>query len=281
MDKYCKSFTYNGYSSEDFDLAFGTADGAITDVKMGLKRSSEHSGITKYRLVPNHSGTKYDEVLEFEISLIRDPCKIVNVGDDRFTRSQISEINAWLTSPRFPQLLHFTYNDNDLKDDMDVFYFATFTQVNASAYGDIYALKYTVTCNAPFAFSNEIIRTISSNYSNGGELRIFNTSDEQEINIFPVVVINPTATGKVTIENRTQGKSVTIDCLRDNIVTIDNDKLRISDSTGKLIKLHDLGLDDVGSLYWFSLSYGINDIYITGDAEITISYREPRKVGAY
>lgn len=281
MDKTCKSFTYNGYSSEDFGLAFGTTDGAITEIEMGLKRSSEHSDITKYRLVPNHSGTKYDEVLEFELGIMRDPCEIIHSEDAKFTRSQISEINAWLTSPRFPQLLHFVDHDKSFKDDMDVYYYATFTQVNANAFGDIYALRYTVTCNAPFAFSNEFVHKISSTSGIETYRQIVNTSDEKEINIYPVVTINPTSTGKVKIENRTQGKSVTIDCLRDNIVTIDNDKLRICDSTGKLIKLHDLGLDDVGSLYWFSLSYGINDIYITGDAEITISYREPRKVGAY
>ena len=280
MDKTCKYFTYDGRSSEDFGIILGSEDGAINEVPMGLSRSSGKSDITRYRLVPNHSGTSYDEVLEFEICLIKNPCQGRSQDDMKFTRAQISEINAWLTSPRFPQLLHFVDFDDSIKDDMYIDYFAVFTNVTSVANGDIHELKFTVTCNAPFAFSQEYKRVIDAS-SGSAECHINCTTDERQMDVYPVITIEPLATGIVTIENSTQGKSLSVECLNDNIVSIDNEKLKISDLTGKLIKLSDLGLMDIGNLYWFSLSYGVNDIKITGEAKVTITYREYRKVGAY
>lgn len=280
MDKTCKYFTYDGRSSEDFGIILGSEDGAINEVPMGLSRSSEHNGISKYRLVPNHTGTQYDDVLEFEVGFIKDPCLGGTQDDMKFTRSEISAINAWLTSPRFPQLLHFVDFDNSVKDDMYVDYFAVFTNITSNADGDVHGLKFTVTCNAPFAFSQEYKNVIDAS-SGSAECQIVCTTDERQMDVYPVITIEPLATGIVTIENSTQGKSLSVECLNDNIVSIDNEKLKISDSTGKLIKLSDLGLMDIGNLYWFSLSYGVNDIKITGEAKVTITYREPRKVGAY
>lgn len=282
MNKTGESFDFNGHNSKDFNLIFGSDDGMIDEIPMGLARDVSHSDITKYRLVPNHTGAKYSEVLEFEIELMKDPCKFSSQRELKFTRSEIGEINAWLTSPRFPKLFHVNDFENDIKDDSYVDYFVTFSECSGNAYGDIYSLKYTVTCNAPFGFSSEYTHTLScSSTTIPTTIIINNTNDEQEEDIFPVFIIEPKQTGRITIENKTQGESISFEAYRDNTVTIDSNKLKISDYTGKLISLEDLGLVDLGSLYWPSLSYGRNEIVLTGNAEMIIKYREIRKVGAY
>ena len=42
-----------------------------------------------------------------------------------------------------------------------------------------------------------------------------------------------------------------------------------------------LGIEDIDDIYWPRLAYGENIFEFTGDATFEISYREPRKVGAF
>jgi len=45
--------------------------------------------------------------------------------------------------------------------------------------------------------------------------------------------------------------------------------------------MEDVGIGDLTYIYWPRLYYGNNSITIIGDTDISFSWREPRKVGAY
>ena len=53
------------------------------------------------------------------------------------------------------------------------------------------------------------------------------------------------------------------------------------DTANSVLSFDDLGIDDIGDIYWPRLAYGENIFEFTGDATFEISYREPRKVGAF
>lgn len=72
-----KYFTYNGYSSEDFGLMLGGFN-VNEDIPLGLSRNILKGEMNRYRKIPNFMGTSYVDVLQFTISLIKDPCENAN-----------------------------------------------------------------------------------------------------------------------------------------------------------------------------------------------------------
>lgn len=112
MGQYGKYFDYNGVSSEGYNLITGGY--SVEDYEFGLEREVDHSEMNRYRSYTYTYGTVYDDVLIFPIIFIKDPCKYTDNNDLRFTRQEIREINAWLTSPHFPRLFHM--HDEDAEE---------------------------------------------------------------------------------------------------------------------------------------------------------------------
>ena len=112
MGQYGKYFDYNGESSEKYNLITGGYN--VEDYEFGLERNVDRSEMNRYRSYTYTYGTVYDDVLTFPILFIKDPCKYTDSEDLRFTRQEIREINAWLTSPHFPRLFHM--HDEDAEE---------------------------------------------------------------------------------------------------------------------------------------------------------------------
>lgn len=275
-----KYFEYNGKSSKDFGIMVGVFNSTSDDIPMGLTRSVNRGEMTKYRYRANHYGATYDDVLEFELGIIKDPCKF-NGNDMKFSRSEIRAINAWLTSPQFPKLFHMIDYDSDILRDDYVDYFCTITDVTATGAGDIFTLTYTLTCDSPFGYSEAKTHFIQKSDSVDALFTVLNESDDLENYVYPTLKVIPTADGEVRVENLTDGGVLTIQAIANLTIYIDSSKLMMYDETKKLITFEDLGIDDIDNIYWFRLCHGTNEIRITGDASVEITYRECRKVGAY
>lgn len=274
-----KYFEFNGKSSKDMGLMIGFFNNTRDEIPMGLTRTIDKGDMTPYRHRANHFGTTYDDALIFELGIIKDTCK-EGVDDLRFKRSEVREINAWLTSPKFPKLFHMTdYNEEWYDEDID--YFCTITNVTATGDDEVMGLTYELTCDSPFGYSKEILHNIHADATAPGIAIIENKSDELEDYIYPVLKINPLATGKITLENITDNRSMTINALASDIIYMDCQRLTLYDETKKLITFDSLGIKDVDDIYWFRLCSGSNQIKITGDCDVEIRYRELRKVGAY
>ena len=275
-----KYFEYNGKSSKDMGLTIGFFNNIHDDeIPMGLDRTIDRGEMNPYRSRPNHFGTTYDDPLVFELGIIKDTCE-PGVEDLRFKRSEIRQINAWLTSPKFPKLFHMTDYDEEWYDEY-VDYYCTITSVTASGEDEVMSLTFELTCDSPFGYSQEITHNIHATFETPGTAMIKNTSDELEDYIYPTIKITPTATGAITLENETDGRSMTINALASDIIYIDCQRLSLYDETRELISFDDLGIKDIDDIYWFRLCSGENQIKITGNADVEIKYRELRKVGAY
>ena len=110
---------------------------------------------------------------------------------------------------------------------------------------------------------------------------INNTSDDINGYIYPIIIIDPHSTGTVTLQNNSDISSnniLTINVLESDVITIDCRLCTFSSLSG-VISLSDLGFQDVGNVYIPKFKYGENNITLSGDADFTFKWREPRKVG--
>lgn len=283
MGQYGKSFQYNGKSSSEFNLVI--AGFRVIDIPLNLKRSTMTSSMNRYRHRVNMYGINYDSVLGFTLQLIKNPCnsemnQVMDQKELMFTRSDIREIAAWLTSPISPRLFHMTdYDDNIENDEYD--YFGVFTDVEAADNG-FYCLECTFECTTPYALSGEQTAVIDS-----GSGVVTNESDEYEDYVYPQIIINPTSTAlspyNITLTNVSDdNRSVTLKNMkRGDTVTMDCEKMTIKNKSGSLMSFEDIDIDGIDYIYWFRLLHGDNTISVTGDATVTFTYRYPVKVGAY
>lgn len=271
---YGKSFIYNNRSSTEFNLIIGGLQ--VIETPLTPKRTITSSSLTKYRYRTSTYGVNYDSVLTFQISLMKDPCVYSSRDELKFSRQDIREISAWLTSPITPRLFHMTdYNDSNA-EEYD--YFGVFTEV-ASGDNNIFTLNCTFESNSPFAFSAE--QTVDF----VGTGVVPNPSDAKEDYVYPKVIIEPTTSGShtITITNETDGgRYMTLTNMkRGDTITIDSEKLTIKNISGSLMSFDNIDIEGLDYIYWPRLTYGNNTISVTNGAEVRFIYRYPVKVGAY
>lgn len=276
MAVFGKYFEFNGKSSEDFDLTIVSFD-VLNSISMGLERNVNIGEMNFFRQRPNHFGATYTNPLQFDVTVVKNP----DTSDRKFfTRSEIGQINAWLTSPRFPKLFHMTDYDDATESDEYVDYFVTIQNVESTFIQEVIGLKFTLTCDSPFGYSEEKEEILSTS---GKKYSIFNETDDLESYIYPVIEVTPKDKNDITITNITDNaSSITFNPTgANNTIYIDCQNLTIKNSIGTLIPLTDLNILDPQKIYWFKLLSGQNEISFSGNATIKIKYREYRKVGAY
>jgi len=118
-------------------------------------------------------------------------------------------------------------------------------------------------------------------------------NSDREAVIYPVIKIvashpeGSTDTGKIEvgIKNETDnGRELKVKLNAGVMNVIDCNKAKIyteNEGVEKLLRFNDLGLKSYSYIYWPRLFNGENKITVTGTADVTMIYREPRKVGAY
>lgn len=276
MAIFGKYFDFNGKSSKDFGLKIVSFD-MLDSIPMGLERTINIGEMNIFRQRPNHFGATYSSTLQFTVTVVKDPL----ISDKNFfTRSEIGKINAWLTSPRFPELFHMTDYDNAVESDEYVDYFVTIQNVESTFIQEIIGLKFTINCDSPFGYSEEKILTLTESEK---EYTIQNDTDDLENYIYPVIEINPKDDKDITLANITDNSSSIMfnPTGANNTIYIDCQRLTIKNYIGSLIPLTDLNIVDPQKIYWFKLLSGQNKVKFSGNAIVKIKYREYRKVGAY
>ena len=195
------------------------------------------------------------------------------------TKNNIRIINAWLTSPQYPRLLKFI-GDDYFSEEIE--FFATITEVSTEHASLPYELTYTVTCDSQWGYTPLILCKTTSSSTLPREYSIQNNSDCWEDYVYPTIKVSPKSHGIITIKNKTDnGRTMKINALKSDDFYIDCRNLKIYDITKSIVSFEDLGIEDIDDIYWPRLAYGENIFEFTGDATFEISYREPRKVGAF
>ena len=139
-----KYFTYDGEDSQTHRLAIAGLE-QNDDVVFSLGREVFASQLNRYRNRVGHMGTRWSDVLTFNIQFIKSPCDSDSAANMYFTEDEVNEINAWLTSPDYPTLFHM-YDYDFERDSSDSMILVDGTNigaivVNASGY---YPVTYTI-----------------------------------------------------------------------------------------------------------------------------------------
>lgn len=310
-------FEFNGHTSDEYGLIVTKIEENDTLANRSLQLGEKN----KYRPKENQFGTLYSDNYSFKMGVMRNPCRNKNVvpelkngilrydptytpyldngilkfsmnytadikngiiipnDSDYLTSNNIRIINAWLTSPQYPKLLKFI-GDDYFSEEIE--FFATITEVSTEHASLPYELTYTVTCDSPWGYTPLITYKATSSSTLTKECSIQNNSDCWEDYVYPTIKVSPKSHGAITIKNKTDNNgTMTINALKNDDFYIDCRNLKIYDITNSIVSFEDLGVEDIGDIYWPRLAYGENIFEFTGDATFEISYREPRKVGAF
>ena len=280
-------FEFNGHTSDEYGLIVTRIEENDTLVNRSLQLGEKN----KYRPKENQFGTLYGDNYSFKMGVMRNPCRNKNVvpelkngiiipnDSDYLTSNNIRIINAWLTSPQYPRLLKFI-GDDYFSEGIE--FFATITEVSTEHASLPYELTYTVTCDSQWGYTPLILCKTTSSSTLPREYSIQNNSDCWEDYVYPTIKVSPKSHGIITIKNKTDnGRTMKINALKSDDFYIDCRNLKIYDITKSIVSFEDLGIEDIDDIYWPRLAYGENIFEFTGDATFEISYREPRKVGAF
>ena len=267
---------------------FGTLYGDNYSFKMGVMRNpcrnknvvpELKNGILKYD--PTYTPYLDNGILKFSMNYTADIKNgiIIPNDSDYLTSNNIRIINAWLTSPQYPRLLKFI-GDDYFSEEIE--FFATITEVSTEHASLPYELTYTVTCDSQWGYTPLILCKTTSSSTLPREYSIQNNSDCWEDYVYPTIKVSPKSHGIITIKNKTDNdRTMKINALKSDDFYIDCRNLKIYDITNSIVSFEDLGIEDIDVIYWPRLAYGENIFEFTGDATFEISYREPRKVGAF
>lgn len=90
-------------------------------------------------------GTRWSDVLTFNIQFIKSPCTTNSQQNMFFTEDEVNDINTWLTSPDYPTLFHmYDYDfERDSSDSMILVDGKNISRVEIAANG-YYPATYTV-----------------------------------------------------------------------------------------------------------------------------------------
>lgn len=279
MPVYCTEFTFDGISSKQYNLILCSFDGG----QSGEITAGNHIEFTTFK-APNSSqwmktGASYSEQLTFTFQV----CKYnrAMAGQDApISERELAFLLRWLVQKDY-KWLQFIQEGYE-----NIFYHC---QISAERYmigGQCYGLNLTVTCDAPYGWSEILTTSISS--STTKTVRLYDSSDEIG-EIYPNIMIcagNPSGTQDIQIENSLTGRCMQIrNCLPGEKISIKN--MRIDSSEWKFEELENLYRGHHETLYhdfnydWLTIGNTFdsreNLITVTGNCTVSMDWRVPRK----
>lgn len=140
---YGKYFTYDEKDSQTLGLTIAGLE-QNDDITFGLSREVFQSSLNRYRNRVGHMGTRWQDVLSFNIQFIKDPCES-SQSKMFFSEDEVNEINAWLTSPDYPKLFHmYDYDfERDSSESMILISMTSDESIAVQAHG-YYPVTYTI-----------------------------------------------------------------------------------------------------------------------------------------
>ncbi len=268
MQVFGKDAIIGNFKLSDYGLMLGGLDFPYKeDEDLGMSHETLEQYIG-HSAVPIHLGAKYTSKLKPIMTIIKDTS--MNTSQ-YFNSHECREVLRQLTGFKGYKTLQILPYDYD-----ELLYFNVRT-VNVSYNkidNQVVAISLEMECDSPYAWSEEFNYTY--NVSATQSLIIFNNSDELYDYVYPVMSIKTTndiSNFKITnIEDNdweTQINSIS----SNEIITIDSKNEIITSSiTDRLIS------QDFNT-HFIRLKSGKNEFNFSHNAEITLKFRVPRKVG--
>lgn len=268
MELFFNDFILGTFRASDYGFIVGSfsyGGESEDDIGMSLQTIEEFIG---HNPVPVYLGQKYTDKLKPQITLVKNPC--IFYEDLYFDEKDCRSILRLLTGIRGYQWLRLIPQ----RHGENLWYKARINSVSFKRIdGHVAGLILNMECDSCFAWSEEYNVTIHAKA--GQHFCIYNSTDDLNNYVYPVVSLRPSSAGLLSITNLSDGNLISrIDHVQaDETITVDSGRQILTSDPA-----HDLLLDDF-NLKWFRLLPGKNE-YVT-DSDITVSfrYRVPRKAG--
>lgn len=271
-----KKLKVNGYSSSDFptfdlilDCSVGGSDNGTMSTYLTREgvASETYDGRRK-----NISNLKYTEVFSPKITIVKKHFQ-------DFTMDEQRQVLKWLTGSN--KVTYFDFYD-DIYSEAPIFCvlgFVSTIETYKIANQRTIGFVVTVESVSPFAYSpiNTFKRTITA------PTTFTVTCDNDDTSyIYPRITVKHNGTS-VEIKNSTTNTTTAVhNSVAGETVTIDGaNKLIYSSRTNRTFGT-DFGTDDISNQWvWLPLADGTNTITVTGNCELTLEWREIRKIGEF
>lgn len=266
MSIFAKDFTFNGTSlSEKNDYYALVSFDSDFNTSTIFSRSISKGKLTYDRVITNNYAALDSDVIKFDLTI----CKACEEAGKGFTQNEVRELIGWLTSPTEPKELYFTGIDGD-EVYVNAHYFGRFVKGEYVEQGnaDKQAVTFYFENTSAYAFTKEYEYEIISTNSSNGVLEIVNTGSSVSIPIVPRILIAPTETGIVTINNTNDSsmEAFSLNVTTGKNIIIENNNLFNED--GSL-----MDYSQCNNLNMPILLDGSNTISVTGAAVVTIKAR--------
>lgn len=280
---HCTHFTYNGDSTEDHGVMICSFNGGDEEPVSGGKIE-----MITFKAPNSNKWIKtnatYKEPLTFSFEICKNPCTASLQDEFVFSPADQIEMQRWLERKEFHYL---TFDDGDMED---IYFNSQIKLTEQKNGGQIIGYKLDVTCDAPWGWSEERVANISS--SDTTTIELCNWSDETCV-IFPTVKIfckegTVESPQDIIIRNNlTKTKMEIKNCVAGEVILIHDRKIESSECYETPIGFegkHSTLCKDF-NWNWLSIGFSIgntcdergNELTVTGNCDIQLSWREPRK----
>lgn len=276
------TFFYNNKWLSDFNMLLYDAENEQAFVGKDIISLDINSVNSK----ANVFGTKYNDTLQINALICKDPDFYLTEEERKFTSYDIRNIRSWLMSPKTPmELIPYSI---DYETD-NIRYFGLFTDIQPFIVsGRCFGLYITFKCDTPYGYSGEYTETYSMDGLTTLDDIFYNTSDEQNEYLYPVIKIYPSSTASesdtLTIKNNSDnGNTMTVNLISGDHFTIDTENMLVYDENDKQIPLSSIGWDineifdynnvstGTYSLYWLRFLYGENKITLSSSKSTSVN----------
>lgn len=259
------------FQLSNYGLILASFEGSnSSDEEIGMK----HDTIEEYighNPIPVYLGSSFSSKLNLTATVIKDPFINHNAHSNYFTEHECREVLRQLTGFRgYKQMQIFSYEFDEL-----LFFNVRVANVKYQRIGACIAgIILDMECDSQFAWSTDFNYTF--NATQASNIIFFNTSDNLYDYIFPRITIKAiNDISELSIINiQDNNWTATISSITANeIITMDSKNKILTSSIPSRIISNDF------NMHFIRLVPGKNEFKVTGDIQITFTYKVPRKVG--
>lgn len=268
MNAFFKDIHFGNFVASEYGLipvSFDTNFDEELDLAMGSESDEEYIG---RHTIPLDYGSNHQGKLEFTITFMKNTCG--HNMDLEFSTFEIRSILRKLTGNQYYKDLYFI--DDSLHFDERIHYRVKVTDIFANKVaGKIIGIKVTFQNESFWSYTDE--NNISMILKSNQKFIFYNNSDELHDYLFPKVEISD-INGEISIINISDNNRKTI------ISNIEQNEKIILDSKHDIISssIPDKNIVNNFNLKWIRFIPGKNEMTVSSDCKIKITYQLLRKV---
>lgn len=253
------SLIFANQSSDEYGV--GIASGFGSTSRTG--NSENRNVITTQNIFNNQfniHGVKYDSPLPFDLILYNLDETYINADKER-------TLKKWLFKNNYNWL------QIDQPDLSNISYFCIATKIELLDFGTYTgALLVQFQADSPWAWSNLIKKTYTT-VNSTLNVNLNMDFDFDEYLLYPTLQITSLADGNISITNSTTNESISITgCITNESIILECSNDKISSSGSNIISRWNKNT--------ISMKEGLNQLVLTGNFKLVMSYRLPIRVGA-